>query len=60
MKKVIKFNDGQITVDLSSAKRIVVHGDLEDNITLLVIPGLPTNLAGSIKKTTTMARSHKE
>lgn len=45
MKKVIKFNDGQITVELNSVKSVRLQGDVENNTTYLVIPGLPTNLA---------------
>lgn len=45
MKKVIKFNDGQITVELNSVKSVRSQGDVENNTTYLVIPGLPTNLA---------------
>lgn len=44
MKKVIKFNDGQVTIEFNSAKNVNVRDDLESGATLLVIPGLPTNL----------------
>lgn len=44
MKKVIKFNDGRVTVEFNSAKNVNIQGDLENSATLLVIPGLPTNL----------------
>lgn len=50
MKKVIKFNDGQITVEFNSAKSVKLQGDLENNTTYLVIPGLPTNLAQANSK----------
>lgn len=39
MKKIIKFNDGEITVDFS--KSIETHVDLEKNKTWLEIPGKP-------------------
>lgn len=50
MKKVIKFSDGQITVEFNSAKEVRAHGDLENNTTLLEIPGLPTNLVRANSK----------
>jgi hypothetical protein len=52
MKKVIKFNDGQITFEFNSAKRIGVQNDSENNTTLLVIPGLPTNFTKAKSKVT--------
>ena len=39
MKKIIKFNDGEITVDFS--KSIEMHVDLEKSKTWLEIPGQP-------------------
>lgn len=52
MKKVIKFNDGQLTVEFNSTKSVSVQGDLENNTTLLVIPGLPINLTQVKSKVT--------
>lgn len=52
MKKVIKFNDGQLTVEFNSTKSVSVQSDLENNTTLLVIPGLPINLTQVKSKVT--------
>lgn len=52
MKKVIKFNDGRVTVEFNSAKNVNIQGDLENSATLLVIPGLPTNLNQAKSKVT--------
>lgn len=41
MKKIIKFNDGEITTNFN--KTITVHVDLERSKTWLEIPGLPSN-----------------
>ena len=41
MKKIIKFNAGEITTNFN--KIITVHVDLERNKTWLEIPGLPSN-----------------
>lgn len=60
MKKVIKFNDGQITVEFNSVKSVRLQGDLENNTTYLVIPGLPTNLAqANSRVSVTPPRSYK-
>lgn len=41
MKKIIKFNAGEITTNFN--KTITVHVDLERSKTWLEIPGLPSN-----------------
>lgn len=47
MKKIIKFNDGEI--DVSFQKAVKVHEDLEKQKTWLEIPGLPADYQDSKK-----------
>lgn len=47
MKKIIKFNDGEI--DVSFQKDVTVHADPKSNKTWLEIPGLPADYKGSKK-----------
>lgn len=41
MKKIIKFNDGEITIDFNKSVHIEV--DVKHNKTLLEIPGIPAD-----------------
>lgn len=47
MKKIIKFNDGEI--DVSFQKDVTVHADPKSNKTWLEIPGLPADYKDSKK-----------
>ncbi|MDM8244692.1 hypothetical protein [Limosilactobacillus vaginalis] len=47
MKKIIKFNDGEITVDFNKSVRVEV--DVKHNKTLLEIPGIPADYKNNKK-----------
>ncbi|NMV59860.1 hypothetical protein FOL80_05310 [Lactobacillus reuteri] len=60
MKKVIKFSDGQITVEFN--KSVHVEVDVKRNKTLLEIPGIPTDYKDSKKvqvTAPTLARTNR-
>lgn len=56
MKKIIKFNDGEITVDFN--KSVHVEVDVKHNKTLLEIPGIPADYNNKAVQVTAPALAH--
>ena len=56
MKKIIKFNDGEITVDFN--KSVHVEVDVKHNKTLLEIPGIPADYNNKTVQVTAPTLAH--
>lgn len=56
MKKIIKFNDGEITVDFN--KSVHVEVDVKHNKTLLEIPGIPADYNNKAVQVTAPTLAH--
>lgn len=56
MKKIIKFNDGEITVDFN--KSVHVEVDVKHNKTLLEIPGIPADYSNKAVQVTAPTLAH--
>lgn len=56
MKKIIKFNDGEITVDFN--KSVHVEVDVKHNKTLLEIPGIPADYNNKVVQVTAPTLAH--